>query len=487
MNIAITGASGYIGSRLTEKMSAGPNKLRCLVRDKTAFVERFNHPLIEAKECDLLKPETLSNKLENIDTAFFLVHSLASDNDFDEDEVACAQNFLNEAINSGVKRIIYLGGLTAKTDKISRHLSSRLRVGELLRSSSIECIEFQASIIIGRGGLSYEIMRNLVERLPAMITPKWVSSLAQPIWIEDVVDYLSLSIDSHFEGNRVIQIGGPDKVSYKDLMKEYGRQRGIKRAMISVPVLTPHLSSLWLGLVTPVYARAGRKLINSLTSDSIVTEKNGMEIFPITPINYKEAIQNVLKDSETGPVSRWFDANSSASKTPKKIGFGSKNLSDFKYRFEDTRFVDVQGNISDAIKPINEIGGRNGWYYANILWRIRGWFDLLIGGVGMRRSRLMKDKFLIGDTLDWWRIIDTVENTMVTFLAEMKLPGEATLKFEVEKRDSSVRIWQTASFYSNSLTGHLYWYSLLPLHAFIFRGMIRSIGSKVLNNQTGTR
>ena len=167
MNIAITGASGYIGSRLTEKMSAGPNKLRCLVRDKTAFVERFNHPLIEAKECDLLKPETLSNKLENIDTAFFLVHSLASDNDFDEDEVACAQNFLNEAINSGVKRIIYLGGLTAKTDKISRHLSSRLRVGELLRSSSIECIEFQASIIIGRGGLSYEIMRNLVERLPA--------------------------------------------------------------------------------------------------------------------------------------------------------------------------------------------------------------------------------------------------------------------------------------------------------------------------------
>ena len=350
MNIAITGASGYIGSRLTEKMSAGPNKLRCLVRDKTAFVERFNHPLIEAKECDLLKPETLSNKLENIDTAFFLVHSLASDNDFDEDEVACAQNFLNEAINSGVKRIIYLGGLTAKTDKISRHLSSRLRVGELLRSSSIECIEFQASIIIGRGGLSYEIMRNLVERLPAMITPKWVSSLAQPIWIEDVVDYLSLSIDSHFEGSRVIQIGGPDKVSYKDLMKEYGRQRGIKRAMISVPVLTPHLSSLWLGLVTPVYARAGRKLINSLTSDSIVTEKNGMEIFPITPINYKEAIQNVLKDSETGPVSRWFDANSSASKTPKKIGFGSKNLSDFKYRFEDTRFVDVQGNISDAIK-----------------------------------------------------------------------------------------------------------------------------------------
>ncbi len=486
MNIAITGASGYIGSRLTEKMSVGPHKLRCLVRDKVAFKQRFHGKGIDIGECNLLSSETVSKKLQNIDTAFYLVHSLASDNDFDEDEITCARNFLNEAKNSGVKRIIYLGGLTTQTGKLSKHLSSRLRVGELLRSSSVECIEFQASIIIGKGGLSYEIMKSLVERLPAMITPKWVSSLAQPIWIEDVVDYLSMSADSHFNGSKIIQIGGPDKVSYKDLMKEYGHQRGINRAMISVPVLTPHLSSLWLGLVTPVYARAGRKLINSLTTDSVVTERSGMEMFPITPVTYKKAIQHVLEDSETGPVSRWFDANSSASKTPKGVGFGSINLSDFKYKFEDTRFIDVDSNALEAIKPINEIGGCNGWYFANILWRIRGWFDLLVGGVGMRRSRLEKDKFIIGDTLDWWRIIDTAENRMVTFLAEMKLPGEATLKFEVETRPTTTRIWQTASFYSNSFTGYLYWYSLLPLHAFIFKGMIRSIGAKVFNSTPST-
>ena len=439
-NILVTGASGYVGSRLVLKLARSEGNVRSLVRDSRAFSSRFPDFKIDVREGDLLEPGSLKGHFNNIDVAFYLVHSLSSGEDFNDKELECARNFMTAAKEAGVGRIIYLGGLAAPTNTLSRHLSSRRQVGEVLKSSSIPCIEFQASIIIGSGGLSFEIIKSLVKRLP----------------------------------------GGPDKLSYKELMREYGRQSGYRRVMISVPVLTPRLSSLWLGLVTPAYARAGRKLIDSLTADSVITDSSGMKVFKVEPISYKEAISKEI-ESENHPrvASRWFDAVSSG--TIKNSTYNMEQKT-FRYRFKDSRQIVLDLPVGQAFEPINQIGGPNGWYYANFLWRIRSWIDLALGGVGMRRSRMTRNRFLIGDTLDWWRISEFREGAMVEFKAEMKLPGEATLRFEVQKTGMTTTVSQVAQFSTNSVLGCIYWYGLYPLHSLIFAGMLSAIGRKAMRN-----
>ena len=476
MNILITGASGYIGSRLTKKLANNENHIiRCLARQPENIQNRFENLNIEIIQGDLLDKKSIINICKDIDIAYYLVHSLSEKTNFHKYEIECAQNFIKEASKSKIKKIIYLGGLGInKEDSLSKHLTSRHEVGNILRSSNIPCIEFQASIIIGNGGISYEIMKSLVERLPAMITPKWVSSLSQPIWIEDVLSYLSISINNNYNSTKVIQIGGPDIISYKKLMQIYAKIIGVKRFMLSVPVLTPRLSSLWLGLVTPVYSRVGRKLIDSLTADSIVTDPSSSMSYPIKPINVEKSILLSLNNSAI-LESRWNDSiSSSIPYTPKA------EKVHYKYKYKDIREKFVLVNKVKAFEPINKIGGKNGWYFANVLWKIRGWIDLLIGGVCLRRERRDNTSFTIGDTLDRRRICDSIPNQMVKLESEMKLPGKAFLKFELFPKNNGVVIKQTATFFTNKIAGILYWKTLFPIHVIVFKGMLSRIAKKAI-------
>lgn len=473
MQILVTGGTGYIGSTLTADLINTNDRIRCLSRNVSALKAKFPDENIEFVEADLNDEDSLQGVFEGVDVAYYLVHSLSGNDGFRSQELLCAANFSRAAFKSGVKKIIYLGGLGASNSGTSRHLQSRSEVGEILRNSGVPCLEFQASIVIGPGGLSYEIMKNLVIRLPIMITPKWVSSLAQPIWLGDCVQFLLQSRFMELKESRVIQIGGPEVTSYRGLMKTFAKMKGLTRAMIPVPVLTPNLSSRWLGLVTPVYARVGRKLIESLKVDSIISDETHMKEFDINPIGFREAIQRTIEIEENeGVQNRWFDSVSSGVSS-KKITF-----SRFKKTFTDERSMTVNVNVERAFEPINAIGGGNGWYYGNWLWIIRGWIDLIFGGVGLRRTRRKPEYFVVGDTLDWWRVMESEPNARVKFQAEMRLPGSAWLEFQVSQFGDYSRITQTAGFTSNGLIGNLYWYSLLPLHKLIFKGMINKICKK---------
>ena len=381
-----------------------------------------------------------------------------------------ARHFGEVAHEAGVQRIIYLGGLGDHHSALSSHLQSRQEVGQILRSCGVQTIEFRASIIIGSGSLSFEMIRALVERLPIMITPRWVSVPAQPIAITDVVEYLLEGLSLAIEGNPIVEIGGADCVSYRDIMREYGRQRGLHRLMLAVPVLTPRLSSLWLGLVTPLYAHVGRHLIESIRHPTVVRDASAMQLFRFRPQGVREAIAMALRyeDQELAQT-RWSDALSAAG--PRQDWGGVR----FGSRLVDSRVARVHVAPALAFIPIRRIGGRTGWYYGNEWWRLRGLLDLLAGGVGIRRGRRDPDWLNVGDTLDWWRVESFVPDHQLRLVAEMKLPGRAWLSFEVEGDASGSTIRQTAIFEPVGLLGLLYWYTLYPLHQFVFAGMLRGI------------
>ena len=473
MTFLVAGASGYVGSRLVSRFLEQGVPLRCLGRNTESLKDRFPNTDIAFVEGDLLDEKSIHGVCEGIDTAYYLAHSLHSKKDFQRSEAKCARNFIKEASRAGVRKIVYLGGLTNSVDSLSPHLSSRVEVGRILNSSNIPCLEFRASIIIGHGSLSFEIMKHLVERLPMMITPKWVSSKAQPIWINDVITYLSEAAFEPMIEGEIIEIGGPNIVTYKELMQTYGQIKNLRRFMISVPILTPHLSSLWLGFVTPVYARAGRKLIESLTTDSVVSNTEAAERYKVVPLGIHAAISASIDNNDVGQ-SRWSDAVSSGTHPRRDSSKGFK-IQPKRFHFLDSRQRVVRGNRETAFVPIEKIGGDNGWYFANILWKIRGWIDLLVGGVGLRRNRRDPRRFVVGDTLDWWRISESVPGEKVKFISEMKLPGEAYLQFDLVETKKGISIRQTAGFETNSWLGILYWYGLYPLHFVIFEGMLRKI------------
>ena len=410
--------------------------------------------------------------LQNIETAFYLVHSMGTGKDFEDEDRLAARNFAEAAKRNGVRRIIYLGGLGEEQQQLSKHLRSRQEVGHILRESGAQVIEFRASIVIGSGSLSFELIRALVQKLPVMLCPKWVSTPSQPIAIEDLLSYLLAAMDLSDGPSDIFEIGGPDQMSYSDIMREYARQRGLKRWMISVPFLSPRLSSLWLGLVTPVYARVGRKLVDSLRNPTVVTNSHASDVFAIRPRGVSEAIARALvnEDHEL-TATRWSDALS-ASGRPKRWG-GIR----FGTRLVDSREVEVGIPVEAAFAPIQRIGGQTGWYYGNWLWRLRGWLDLLIGGVGLRRSRRDPVELKNGDTVDCWRVESLEPNRRLRLVAEMKLPGRAWLEFEVEPTASGSRIRQTAVFDPVGLTGLAYWYSVYPLHEFVFGGMLNGIAT----------
>ncbi len=478
--ILLTGATGYIGGRLLPRLESDGQHIRCLARRPENLTGKVADST-EVVRGDLNNRDSLDQAMRGIDVAYYLVHSLGSSGNFEAEEAASAQNFADAARIAGVGRVIYLGGLGGADPAASPHLRSRRRVGEILRTSGAEVIEFRASIVIGSGSVSFEMVRALVERLPIMITPRWVSVPAQPIAVNDLLAYLESALAMEVTGNRVFEIGGADVVSYGGLMREYARQRGLRRRMIAVPVLTPRLSSLWLGLVTPVYARIGRKLIDSLRNASVVETPPPAETFDIQPAGVGEAIAAALRNEDSEfAATRWSDALSSSGPPTQNrtVRFGS--------RLVDTRTVVVPAPTQSAFRPISKIGGDTGWYCANYLWSIRGFLDLLTGGVGLRRGRRDPDHLAIGDTVDWWRVESYEPGRRVKLHAEMRLPGRAWLEFEVSPHDQGSEIRQTAEFDPIGLAGLLYWYGLWPLHSYVFRGMIRGIAAKAARDARET-
>lgn len=467
--VLVTGASGYVGGRLVPALESRGVRVRCMAR-VPEYLKRRVGAGTEVVAGDVLDATSLAAALADVETAYYLVHSLGSGADFESEESRSAHNFAQAARVAGVRRIIYLGGLGSDETNLSPHLRSRREVGRILRESGVAAIELRASIVIGSGSVSFEMIRALVERLPAMITPRWVSVIAQPIAIDDLLEYLTASLDLPLAGSRVFEIGGADRVSYREMMREYARQRGLKRMMVPVPFLTPRLSSLWLGLVTPVYARIGRKLVDSITNPTVVTDDTALSEFSVRPMGMGSAIATALRNEDRDfSVTRWFDAVSSAG--PMKSWAGVR----FGNRILDARSRDVAVGPREAFAPIARIGGDTGWYAYDWMWRLRGWVDLLLGGVGMRRRRPEAARLHPGAAIDFWRVERFEDGKLMRLSAEMKLPGRAWLEFEVIPRGDHATIRQTAMFDPVGLGGLLYWYLLYPIHRLIFDGMLGAI------------
>lgn len=469
--ILVTGATGYIGGRLLRRLEVAGRPVRCLAR-RAEYLRGRVAESTEVWAGDVLQPDSLTAALNGVRTAYYLVHSMAAGASFEERDRRAAANFGAAARAAGVRRIIYLGGLGGASEALSAHLRSRREVGDLLRESGVPVTEFRASIVIGSGSLSFELIRALVERLPVMLTPRWVSVMAQPIAIEDLLSYLLAELEHPGDDDRTFEIGGTDQVSYGDLMREYARQRGLRIWMLPVPFLTPWLSSLWLGLVTPVYARVGRALIDSIVHPSVVLDPSASEAFDIRPIGASEAIAAALRNEDQEfAETRWNDALGATVTT---TDWGGRR---FNQRLVDSRVTHVDVPPPQAFAPVRRIGGATGWYYGTWLWRLRGAIDLLAGGVGLRRGRRDPEVVAPGDVLDFWRVEAFEPDRRLRLQAEMKLPGRAWLEFEVQPDGAGSTIRQTATFDPLGLFGLAYWYGIWPLHRLVFKGMLREIAA----------
>jgi uncharacterized protein YbjT (DUF2867 family) len=479
--VLLTGASGYVGGRLLHSLEERGYRVRCLARRPGVLADRVG-PSTEVVAGDVFDRASLDAALRGVDVAYYLVHSMGATGPFEAADRDAARNFGEAAKAAGVRRIIYLGALGSDDEALSTHLRSRQEVGEVLRQSGVPVIEFRASIVIGAGSLSFEMIRSLVDRLPIMITPKWVNVIAQPIAVDDLLEYLVAALVIPASACRIYEIGGADRMSYADIMRVYARYRGVRLRMIPVPVLTPRLSSLWLGLVTPLYARIGRKLIESIVHPTVVRDNAALSVFAVRPMTLDEAVRRALapEDRQAAPT-RWSDALSSAGATPVSgdRAFGSRLI--------DSRKVSIATPPAVAFRPIERIGGDTGWYAFNWLWSMRGFLDLLVGGVGVRRGRSSPTMLRVGDTVDFWRVEAFEANRLLRLAAEMKLPGRAWLEFEVTGSGSSASIRQTAIFDPVGLAGRAYWYALIPLHQLVFRGMLHGIARAALQEQATAR
>ncbi len=469
--VLLTGASGYVGGRLLRRLEESGRPVRCMARRPETLSGRTAQHT-EIVQGDVLAPDSLHEALAGVTAAYYLVHSMGGPGLFADADRRGAENFAAAARQCGVSRIVYLGGLGAERD-VSTHLESRHEVGRILRESGVPTIEFRASIIIGSGSVSFEIVRSLVDRSPILLVPRWVVSRAQPLAVEDVLAYLLAALDLELEQSRVFEIGGPDRVAYIDLMREYARQVGLRRAMIRVPLATPRISGLWLSVVTPVYASIGRALIESLRHDTLVGDGSARQVFPIRPRGFREAIERALaKEDRDFAETRWSDALSAyQGRHWGGVTFGQRAVA--------SRKIKVAASPEQTFAPIQRIGGRTGWYYANGFWRLRGLLDQVVGGAGLRRGRRDPVRLAVGDTLDFWRVEAFEQDRLLRLRAEMRTPGRIWLQFEVDSDQAGTTLHQTAIFDPHGLAGRAYWYALYPVHYLIFKGMLRRIGQAV--------
>lgn len=468
MKVLLTGSTGYIGRRLKQILLNDENiELKLLVRNKKS-VSSIDKK-IEIIEGDTFNKESLKEALKNVELAYYLIHSLSNENYKDLDKIS-AQNFLDVAALCGVKRIIYLGGLGVKNENTSEHLLSRIETGEILSSNkNVQTIWFRAGVIIGSGSASFEIIRNLTEKLPIMTTPKWVDTKAQPIAVSDVLSYLHNGLYLNEKENLIVDIGS-EQLSYKNMMLKTAKVLGLKRYLITLPFMSINLSSYWLNLFTPVPFTVAKALIEGLKSEVIIQNDHAKKYFPnITPISYEEAVKNAIKEIEENQViSRWND---------KGDGVWEKNAQNeiSKAVFIDRKEVDISNlEASKVYQSFIGIGGENGWFDFDFLWELRGIIDKLIGGVGLKRGRRSQCDLRISDCLDFWKVVDLQKDERLLLYAQMKLPGEAWLEFKIKDN----KLIQSAYFYPKGVLGRLYWYALVPLHYFVFNNMIKSIIKK---------
>jgi uncharacterized protein YbjT (DUF2867 family)/uncharacterized protein YndB with AHSA1/START domain len=443
--VLLTGATGYIGGRLLRQFEEAGRPVRCLARHPERV--RATRPATEVMQGDCLDEGSLDRALAGVDSAYYLVHSMSAGPNFPEVDRHAAATFGRAAARAGVRRIIYLGGLADQAGPLSSHLQSRADTGTVLRGSGIPVIEFRASIVVGAGSLSFQMIEALVERLPVMVCPRWVATLTQPMAVDDVVSYLSAALELPDTGSEVFEIGGPDVVSYGDIMREYAQLRGLRRWLLPVPLLTPHLSGLWLSLVTPAQARVGRALVEGLKNPTVVRSPAAFDAFRIAPTPLRVALAKAIQD---------------AASSRQKV---------------DTRIAVLDAPPSQVFAPIRQIGGINGWYFGNSLWRARGWLDLGLGGVGMGRGRCDPEHCGVTDVIDGWTVDAYEPDRLLRLRADLKLPGRGWLEFEVTPLDGGrrSRVRQTATFDPRGLLGRAYWYALLPVHDWMFSGLLHEI------------
>lgn len=472
--ILLTGATGYVGGRLRARLEArGDRPLRCMAR-RPEFLASRVAASTEVVHGDVLRAETLRAALEDVHTAYYLVHSMGSEEGFERQDRMGAEAFASAARAAGVRRIVYLGGLGDPDADLSPHLRSRHEVGEVLRASGVPVVEFRASVVLGSGSLSFEMLRALVERLPLMVTPRWIDVGTQPIAIGDLLSYLEAALELPPDADRIYEIGGADRTSYGEMMREYARLRGLRRIMLPVPVLTPRLSGLWLGLVTPVYARVGRALVESICHETVVRDDAARRDFAIEPVGVRQALRDALANEDRAfAETRWSDAISSGGTDPATFD-ASAAVRDGRV-LVDTRERRVDAPADRVFAAVRRIGGRNGWYAFDWLWKLRGWIDLAFGGVGVRRARRDPEQLCVGDALDWWRVEAVEPDRLLRLRAEMRLPGRAWLEFDVRPDERGCAIRQTAVFEPSGLSGLAYWYGIYPLHAAVFGGMLDGI------------
>jgi uncharacterized protein YbjT (DUF2867 family) len=474
MRILLTGANGYIGKRLLPVLLGQGHYVVCCVRDKIRFSPRIN---TEVYEVDFLKEIDESNSPENIDAAYYLIHSMASNvGSFEELEKHSAENFAKFIKGTNAKQVIYLGGISNE-EKLSRHLKSRKNTEEVLKQSGVPLTVLRAGIIVGSGSASFEIVRDLVEKLPVMITPKWLNTKHQPIAIRNVLQYLTGVILNERTYNRDFDIGGPDILTYREMLLQFAEIRGLKRFILTLPVMTPRLSSYWLFFVTATSYKLAVNLVDSMKIEIIARDYNKPELqtmLGITPISYKDSVKMAFEKIEQNEViSSWKDALVSSSEDNNLFGHINVPVNGC---FRDKREKDIYISPEKVLDNIWSLGGERGWYYADFLWKIRGFLDKLAGGVGLRRGRTNRHEINAGDSLDFWRVLAADRKQMRLLLyAEMKLPGEAWLEFRIENRNKRYVLVQTATFRPKGLFGRLYWYGILPFHFFVFNGMARGI------------
>jgi uncharacterized protein YbjT (DUF2867 family) len=468
--ILLTGATGYIGKRLLPVLLEKGYEVTCCVRDRQRFdVSAYKSENLKIVEVDFLNKETMGRIPDDIDAAYFLIHSMsASTGDFEKLEATAAENFKNRLQETGVKQVVYLSGIINE-EKLSKHLSSRKRVEEILASGNYNLTTLRAGIIVGSGSASFEIIRDLVEKLPVMIAPKWLKTKSQPIAIRNVIEFLTGVLLNEQTYNQSFDIGGPEILNYKEMLLQFAKVRKLERTIISVPVMTPKLSSYWLYFVTSTSYKLAVNLVNSMKVEIICRENNLAAILNVKLINYEESVCLAFDQiAQQEVISSWTDALST-----ENLKKGISQLIEVPVYgcYQDKRKINVQDE-SKTLSKIWSIGGESGWYYANVLWRLRGFADKLVGGVGLRRGRKNPKEISTGETLDFWRVIyaNRTEKRLLLY-AEMRLPGEAWLEFKITNGE----LLQTATFRPLGLLGRIYWHAVMPFHGIIFNGMIKKL------------
>ena len=471
MKILLTGVTGYIGQRLLPVLLENGHEVVCCVRDIKRFKNK-NYPSknLSVIEIDFLNNDSLQQIPTDIEVAYYLIHSMSTQTgDFENMEEQCATNFRNRIEQTKAKQVIYLSGIS-NAEELSKHLSSRKNVEVVLSGANFALTTLRAGIIVGSGSASFEIIRDLVEKLPFMITPRWLKTKCQPIAIRNVIDFLIGVVEQSECYNKSYDIGGPDVLSYKDMLLRFAKIRGLKRRIVIVPVMTPKISSYWLYFVTATSYALAKNLVNSMKVEVICEPNNLAQLLSVKLIDYDTSIKLAFDKIEQNQVlSSWKDAQ-----TSDLLNKGISNFIEVPVNgcYKDIRKLKVE-NSAMALGKIWAIGGKTGWYYGNWLWALRGFLDQLVGGVGMRRGRKSDIEIAPGDALDFWRVLlaDKKEKRLLLF-AEMKLPGEAWLEFKID--DQQV-LTQTATFRPLGVLGRLYWYAVLPFHGLIFKGMINKI------------